>query len=285
MRGAWWKTLKGAASTNISARTASVGTETDESVESSMTETPMPPATGGQGTGEREAPQVVHRRGTFPSTGSNVVFRRDEGVDIGDKFVASITWDVSRSPDDIVIHLAAFLVGKDSRVPVGNPYYSVHHDNDRSKDGSTERVGRRRHGDVLTHESLTVALGLVNKDVTKIVFAAYIQDAEPLNHNFENVSGAEVAFTMPSPDGSSSDQDAVEPHLLDGDYHKGETAVVIGELIRREGSWTYRDIGQSYMDLVEVGGLYGVTFITGKRGALLASASPGRPRVRSGSRL
>jgi stress response protein SCP2 len=55
----------------------------------------------------------------------------------------------------------------------------------------------------------------------------------------------------------------VEPHLLDGDYHKDETAAVIGELIRREDSWTYRDIGQPYIDLVEVGELYGVTFITG----------------------
>jgi stress response protein SCP2 len=230
-----------------------------------MTESPMPPATGDQGAAEQDVPRVVHQRGTFPSAGRGVVFSLNEGVAIKDKFVARMNWDVLRSPEDIVIHLAAFLVGKDSRVPVGNPYYSVHHDNDRSKDGSTERAGRRKHGSVLTLESLTVSLPLVNDDVVKIVLAAYIQDAKPLNHNFAKVSGAEVSFTMPSSDSASLDEekDVVEPHLLDGDYKNHETAVVIGELIRREGSWTYRDIGQAYMDLVEVGALYGVVFITG----------------------
>jgi stress response protein SCP2 len=230
-----------------------------------MTESPMPLGTPDPGAGERASQQIVHRRGTFPSSGRNVVFSLNEGVAIDDQFVVRMSWDVARSPEDIVIHLAAFLVGKDSRVPVGNPYYSVHHDNDRSKDGSTERVGRRKHGNRLTHESLTVTLGLVNEDVVKIVFVAYIQDAEPLSHNFDNVSGAKVSFTIPQPDGDSPDGEkvVVEPHLLDGDYQKGETAAVIGELIRREDSWTYRDIGQPYLDLVEVGELYGVTFITG----------------------
>jgi len=230
-----------------------------------MTESPIPPGTADQGATEREAPRIVHRPGTFPSAGRNVVFSLNEGVALNGQFVARMTWDVENSPEDIVIHLAAFLVDEDSKVPVGNPYYSVHHDNDRSKDGSTERVGRRKHGNILTHESLTVTLDHVNADVVKIVFVAYIQDAEPLNHNFGKVSGGKVIFAMPQHDGSSPVEEKVvlEPHLLDADYHKGETAAVIGELIRRDDSWTYRDIGQPYMDLVEVGELYGVTFITG----------------------
>ena len=230
-----------------------------------MTESSLPPGTADQDALERQHRQIRHQRGTFPSGGRDVVFSLNEGIAINDQFVARMTWDVENSPEDIVIHLAAFLVDKDNRVPVGNPYYSVHHDNDRSKDGSTERVGRRKHGNVLTHESLTVTLKYVNIDVAKIVFVAYIQDAEPLNHNFEKVSGAKVSFTVPQYEGALPDEEkvVVEPHLLDGDYHRGETAAVIGELIRRDDSWTYRDIGQPYINLVEVGELYGVTFITG----------------------
>ncbi len=59
------------------------------------------------------------------------------------------------SPDDIVIHLAAFLVDADSKVPKGNPYYCVNHDNDRSKDGSTSRRGRRKHGHNIEDETIT----------------------------------------------------------------------------------------------------------------------------------
>ncbi len=40
-----------------------------------------------------------------------------------------------------------------------------------------------------------------------------------------------------------------------------ETAVIIGELIRRKQAWTYRDVGTGLADLVEVGEEFGVVFI------------------------
>lgn len=211
----------------------------------------------------RTFPQVVHKRGTFPSAGHNVVFSLSEGVPIHDRFEAQLSWDVTNSPDDIVIHLCVFLVDRDSKVPVGNPYYCVNHDNDRSKDGSTERSGRRQHGHSISDETIAVSLAVVNRDVYKIVFAAYIQDAIPLKHTFKDLVDGSVSFSAREGASSTEELILVEDHRLDSDYYAAETAVVMGELFRREDRWAYRSIGKGYLDLIEVGDLYGVTFIAG----------------------
>ena len=216
---------------------------------------------------EDHVPVTVHRRNTFPATGRNVVFSLDEGGVITGKLQLRLSWDPVGSPPDIVVHLSAFLLGEDSKVAGGHPYFCVNHDNDRSKDGSTARLGRRRHGRNVRDESITVDLDVVTPDVNKVVFVAYIQDAKPLQHSFGIIKGGLVSIYQFPADGTPDDERATEldPHLLDDDYYETETAVIVGELFRRaSGKWGYRDIGEGRPDMVEVGADYGVTFITGE---------------------
>ncbi len=223
--------------------------------------------------------QVANQKGRFPAVGHGLVFNSKEGETITGAFRARLSWDDLESPENIVIHLGAFLVGENSKVPVGNPYYSVHHDNDRSKDGSTERSGRRRHGSKPSEEILTVNVGWINRDVARVVLIAYIQDANPLTHTFGDLVNGKVVFShrIEPMDPSANTEEFGDfgtdagAHVLDSDYYEGLTVVVMGELHRRAKDetdplnkvWTYRNIGRGYADLVDVGEMYGVTFIAG----------------------
>ena len=214
-------------------------------------------------------PTTVHRPGTFPATGHDVAYSIEEGEALAGRVQARLTWDTAASPHDIVIHLGAFLVDTDSKVPAGNPFYCLNHDNDRSKDGSTVRHGRRRHGHNVHDETITVDLDLVDPDVEKVVFVAYIQDANPLNHTFSGLVGGCVAFYQLTPDDRDPQDDpslkSFNQHLLDADYYDGETAVVMGEVFRETvGTWGYRDIGMGLPGLIEVGAQYGVMFVAGR---------------------
>ena len=209
---------------------------------------------------------LVHQPGTFPVTGRKVAFSASDTRRLSGRIEAKISWDTTNSPRDIVIHLCAFLVDDEGKVVVGNPFYCVNHDNDRSKDGSTLRRGRRQHGDVKDDETITVNLGDVDPDVRKIVFAAYIQDAEALRHSFEVMVDAAVTFTH-TPEEEDTSAQRIATHTLDRDYNLAKTAVILGEIYRRstdpqkDRGWSYRDIGQGRASLIDVGAEYGVVFI------------------------
>jgi stress response protein SCP2 len=195
------------------------------------------------------------------------------------RFRARLSWDVTASPESIRLHLAAFLVEQDEatgryQVPVTNPYYSVHHDNDRSKDGSTVRHGRQQHGHAGRDETITVTVPRISARVDRVVFVAYLQDPKP-GHTFANLRGGVIRFyEMPPFLGAEEDEDldpekdyatAVEfgQHQLNNDYDATELAVIVGELHREPGeshAWLYQDLGLGRGDLAEVGGAYGVIF-------------------------
>jgi len=224
------------------------------------------------------AQETLIRRGTFPATGEHAVFSRSEGPVIHHRFRARLSWDVAESPEAIRLHLGAFLVGRDEasgedRVPAGNPYYSVHHDNDRSKDGSTVRNGRLQHGHTVHDEIITVRVARVSARVDRVVLVAYIQDAK-IGHTFGNLRGGQIRFyELPHFDGPEEDEDAeddrdvsaaleIGQHRLNNDYEDGELAVIVGELHRRGGThaWLYQDIAVGRPDLAQVGAAYGVIF-------------------------
>jgi len=146
-------------------------------------------------------------------------------------------------------------------VPAGNPYYCVNHDSDRSKDGSTERKGRHRHGHNVSDETITVNLDRVEEDVERVVFVAYIQDATALKHTFSGLVGGCVDFIQIQNEGDEFGK-PFERHKLDSDYYDGETAIVMGEIFRDAvGSWSYRNIGDGRTGLIDIGRDYGVVFV------------------------
>ncbi len=200
----------------------------------------------------------VHRPGTFPTSGRPVVFSLEEGRRLESKITVRLSWDPEASPSTIVVHLAAFLVASDGQVPFGNPFYCVNHDNDRSKDGSTIRRGRRRHGAMIRDEVVTIDLGLVDEAVHAVRIVAYLQDPEPARDFFGQLVDCKVEVMQ------GYEESRVATDELNNDYFPGETAVLVGEIVRRgTGDWIYRAISAGYADLAEVGAEFGVTFIRG----------------------
>ncbi len=221
---------------------------------------------------EPEARKVV-RKGTFPASGKGAVFSKRDGLAISGRLRVELSYDETHTPVGATLHLAAFLIDSDSKVPGGNPFFSVHHDNDRSKDGSALRLGRVKHGHRVRNETITITTDRVSKRVTEIVLVAYIQDASELNHTFSKVQDGLVTFYQLAPysgleedeDDDILDEDAKEihEHRLDGDYDDGETAVIVGHLIRQRDhhDWIYRDVSDGRPSISEVGEPYGVLFV------------------------
>jgi len=213
------------------------------------------------------------QRKGFAKSGDGKRFSKYDGMLVDARLRIELAWDLTTSPEDIRLHLAAFLLDADSRVPVGNPYYSVHHDNDRSKDGSIVRAGREQHGRRIRNETLMITTERISTRVEKIVIVAYIQDASMLRrHTFSSLrSGIVTLSTHPAFEGFEDDEDDLDPggaietmqHKLNHDYRDTDTAVIVGELIRGDGkhTWLYRDLGLGRDDIVEVGAAYGVPFV------------------------
>ena len=110
---------------------------------------------------------------------------------------------------------------------------------------SVEHTGDNRTGDGDgDDEAIKVALDKVPADVSRLVIAVTIHDAEARKQNFGMVLDAFVRLVN-----SDSDQEVLRFDLSE-DYST-ETAMVFGEIYRRGSEWKFRAVGQGY-----AGGLY-----------------------------
>ncbi|WP_020519080.1 TerD family protein [Catelliglobosispora koreensis] len=203
----------------------------------------------------------VHSPGGIDETGINVAFRADE-PGLTSKVEARLTYDAHKSPDDLLFHLAAFMVDENGTVPRHDPYYSVHHAWIRSKDLSLFRQGRRPHGSGSLDETIIADLPLVVDEIAKVVFVAYIQTGA-VEHKFADVVDGLVTFSEVLPDGSTRE---FARHELDADYGDGHRAVIVGKLIRRAhpagaDEWIFVESGEGITSLIEAGDLFGVKFV------------------------
>ncbi|WP_350636450.1 TerD family protein, partial [Pseudoalteromonas sp. GW168-MNA-CIBAN-0100] len=76
-------------------------------------------------------------------------------------------------------------------------------------------------------------------DITKIVVAVTIHDAETRKQNFGQVSNAFIRIV------NSSSNEEVARYDLSEDYSI-ETALIFGELYRHNSEWKFKAIGQGF---------------------------------------
>lgn len=155
-------------------------------------------------------------------------------------------WDVrSTSGGDYDLDASAIALGS-SRKVLSDQFF-IFYNNLRSPDGAIEHTGDNRTGEGEgDDESIDIDLAALSPDVQSIVFPVSIHAAEELGQSFGQVVNAFIRVVDKSNGRELARFDLSEDAST-------ETAMVFGELYRRDSEWKFRAVGQGY-----VSGLAGI---------------------------
>jgi tellurium resistance protein TerD len=171
------------------------------------------------------------------SKGANVSLSKEapglQSVRVG------LGWD-QRVTDgsDFDLDASVYLLNEAGRVRSDSDF--VYFNNLKAADGAVEH-----HGDNLTgqgegdDEVVSVHLSRIPADVTKVVFAVTIYEADQRRQNFGMVANAFIRVV--NADGGAE----LARYDLSEDAST-ETAMVFGELYRHSGEWKFRAVGQGF---------------------------------------
>ena len=149
-------------------------------------------------------------------------------------------WDVATfSAAEYDLDASAIMVDANGRVTPGDEGF-VFFNNLRSPDGSVVHTGDNLTGEGEgDDEVIQVDLAAVPPFVQKIVFAVSIYDADNRRQNFGGVRNAFIRVVDQVMNREITRFDLTEDASM-------ETAMVFGELYRRDADWKFRAVGQGY---------------------------------------
>ncbi len=155
------------------------------------------------------------------------------------KVVVGLGWDVKRYDGDADFDLDAqcFMLGSDGKCQSEDDFIYFNHL--KHSTGSVELSGdNRTGGGAGDDEQVFVELTKVPENISTIRFAVTIYDAESKRQNFGQVDNAYVHIT---------DDKGTElcRYDLDEDFSV-ETAVVVGELYRKDTGWAFKAVGAGF---------------------------------------
>lgn len=148
-------------------------------------------------------------------------------------------WDIrSTTGADFDLDASALLCGADGKV-IDDSHF-VFFNNLRSPDGSVEHTGDNLTGEGEgDDEVINVDLAQLAPTVEKVVFPVSIYDAQNRQQSFGQVINAFIRIVDRGTGSELARYDLTEDA-------SSETAMVFGELYRRDGEWKFRAIGQGY---------------------------------------
>ncbi len=147
-------------------------------------------------------------------------------------------WDVSVSGTDVDLDASALLVGADGKVP--DDQHFVFFNNLTSPDGSVVHLGDNRTGaGDGNDEVITIDLPKVPAHVQKIVFAVSIYEPDARGQSFGQVTNAYIRVVN-----AASGAEMVRYDLTE--VYDSETALVFGEVYRKDEQWKFRAVGQGF---------------------------------------
>jgi tellurium resistance protein TerD len=204
---------------------------------------PPPPAPAPPGASPA-GPGSASGRGVSLSKGGNVSLSKQAGA------LAAITvglgWDVVEGYGPAVdLDASAIMCGADGRVL--NDLHFVFFNNLTSPDGTVHHTGDNLTGEGEgDDETIEVDLAAMSPQVERIVIAVSIYDAVPRRQSFGQVTNAFIRVV------DRSDGRELARYDLSEDA-SDETAMIFGEVYRRDGEWKFRAVGQGYAS-----GLHGI---------------------------
>ena len=151
----------------------------------------------------------------------------------------ALGWQVrSSTGSDYDLDASAMALGENHKIR--SDAHFVFFNNLRSPDGSIEHLGDNLVGGAGgDDEQINVDLGAVPPDITSIVFAVSIYDAELRRQSFGQVRNAFIRVVDRVTGSELTRFDLTEEA-------SNETAMVFGELYRYSAEWKFRAIGQGY---------------------------------------
>ena len=171
------------------------------------------------------------------SKGDNVsLLQSDPGLK---KILVGLGWDARVSDgNDFDLDASAFLLGDNQKVT--SEKYFIYYNNLHSPDGSIEHTGDNLTGDGDgDDESIKVDLESVPSEISVIAITVTIHDAEARRQNFGQIRNAFIRIV------NDETQKEIARYDLSEDYST-ETAMVFGEIYRRNSDWKFRAVGQGY---------------------------------------
>lgn len=155
------------------------------------------------------------------------------------RIVIGLGWDArSTTGDDFDLDASLFLVEASGKVPSDDHF--VFYNQLRSPCTSVEHTGDNRTGaGEGDDEALNVNLTAVPENITRLIVAVTIHDADARRQNFGQVGGAFMRIVNQETDAEIARFDLTE------DYST-ETAMVFGEVYRHNGEWKFKAVGQGY---------------------------------------
>ena len=159
--------------------------------------------------------------------------------------LVGLGWDVNRydGGSDFDLDASAFLVGADGRVRKDEDF--IFYGNLTSTDGSVRHTGDNRTGDGDgDDEVILLNLEKVPAEIQKIAITVTIYDAQARGQNFGQVSNAYVRVARMA---NENDMTGIEELRFDlVEEYSIETALVVCEIYRNNGSWEFNAVGAGY---------------------------------------
>ncbi|WP_281284216.1 TerD family protein [Nocardioides litoris] len=198
---------------------------------------PPPPYAGGAGAAPSAGPVRL-------SKGGNVSLTKQ--VPALAQIRVGLGWDVAATTGhDVDLDASAIMCGSGGRVL--SDQHFVFFNNLTSPDGTVHHTGDNLTGEGDgDDEVIEVDLARMAPQVERIVVAVSIYDADARRQSFDQVANAFIRLV------DRADGREIARYDLSEDA-TGETAMIFGEVYRRDGEWKFRAVGQGYAS-----GLHGI---------------------------
>ena len=173
------------------------------------------------------------------SKGGNVSLTKEAGPGGLFRVRAGLGWDLRTTTGaDFDLDASALLLGEEGRVL--SDQHFVFYGNLVAPDGTVTHTGDNRTGEGDgDDEAIEIDLAGMDAAVQRIVIPVSIYEAEKHGQNFGQVSNAYIRII--------NADDEVELARFDlSEDASSETAMIFGELYRRDGEWKFRAVGQGY---------------------------------------
>ena len=161
------------------------------------------------------------------------------------KITVGLGWDVNRydGGSDFDLDASAFLLGANGKVTGDGDfvfYGNASHASGGVVYGGDNRTGAGEGDD----EQIAVDLSLVPANIERIAITVTIYEANERRQNFGQVSNAFVRIV------DEATGSEVVRYDLEEDFSI-ETALVVGEIYRKAGGWSFNAIGSGYQGGLE----------------------------------
>jgi tellurium resistance protein TerD len=173
------------------------------------------------------------------SKGGNVSLTKEAGAAGLFRVQVGLGWDVRTTTGvDFDLDASALMVTAEGKV--ASDQHFVFYGNLESPDATVKHLGDNLTGEGEgDDEVLTVDVSAVAPTIERIVFPVSIYDADTRGQSFGQVTNAFIRVV------NADDGQELTRYDLSEDA-SNETAMVFGELYRRDAEWKFRAVGQGY---------------------------------------